>query len=120
MQANGTTERSAIAATQNWLALIDDGDAAESWNQAASLFKAAVSLEQWQKSLAAARVPLGKVVSRSIKSTHYVEELPGAPDGKYFVIEYDTSFEKKRQGTETIVPMMDEDGEWRVSGYFVK
>ncbi len=120
MQTNDMAEQAAITSAHNWLGLIDKGDYAASWNQAAGLFKSAVSMEQWQHSLAAVQAPLGKSISRALKSKKYAEELPGAPDGKYVVIEYDTSFEKKKHGTETVVPMMDEDGEWRVSGYFVR
>ncbi len=36
------------------------------------------------------------------------------------LLKYDTRFEKKRHGTETVVPELDDDGAWRVSGYFVK
>ncbi|MDQ3748894.1 MAG: DUF4019 domain-containing protein, partial [Acidobacteriota bacterium] len=113
-------EQSAVTAAEHWLALIDNDDADESWNQAASLFKTAVTSEQWKSSLDAAQAPLGKVVSRKLKSKQYAKELPGAPDGEYVVIEYETFFEKKKNGTETIVPMKDTDGEWRISGYFVK
>jgi lysyl-tRNA synthetase class 2 len=113
-------EQSAVTAAENWLALIDNDDAGESWNQAASLFKTAVTSEQWKSSLASAQVPLGKVVSRKLKSKRYTKELPGAPDGEYVVVEYETSFEQKKNGTETVVPRKDADGEWRVSGYFVK
>ena len=110
----------ALAAAQEWLELIDRGDSSGSYERAARLFKSAVSLEQWQGSLAAAQAPLGKPLSRTLKSSRYAEELPGAPDGDYYVIEYDTAFERKRNGAETVVPMLDEDGVWRVSGYFVK
>lgn len=120
MQDNRSSETDALAAAQNWLELIDRGDSFESYNSAASLFKSAVSVEQWQSSLAAAQAPLGRPLSRSLKSARYAEELPGAPDGKYYVVEYDTSFERKKNGAETVVPMLDEDGVWRVSGYFVK
>lgn len=114
----GSTD--ALAAAREWLELIDRGDADASYERAAGLFKSAVSSEQWRGSLAAAQGPLGRPLSRSLKSSRYAEELPGAPDGKYYVIEYDTAFEKKRGGTETVVPMLDEDGVWRVSGYFVR
>ena len=83
-------------------------------------FKSVVSSEQWKISFEAAQVPLGKAVSRKLKSQKYAEELPGAPDGEYVVIEYETSFEKKKNGTETITLMKDTDGEWRAAGYFVK
>jgi len=67
-----------------------------------------------------AREPLGKVLWRKVKSATYTKTLPGAPDGEYVVIQYDTSFEHKQSAVETITPMLDQDGKWRVSGYFIK
>ncbi|MGB9178840.1 MAG: DUF4019 domain-containing protein [Pyrinomonadaceae bacterium] len=119
MQTIEDLQKDALAAAQSWLAYVDGNDFDESWNHAASLFKSVVSQEQWRASLEAAQKPIGKAVSRSFKSAQHAEELPGAPDGKYFVIEYETAFEHKRRGTETVV-MMDDDGEWRVSGSFIK
>ncbi len=46
--------------------------------------------------------------------------LPGAPDGEYVVIQYNTEFENKKVAIETITPMLDDDGKWRVSGYYIK
>ena len=120
MQNNEIAEQNAVAAAEKWLAFIDDENIDESWNQAASLFKAAVSLEQWKSAVQAAQAPLGKVVSRRLESKKYAQELPGAPDGEYVVIEYETSFENKKNGIETVTPMKDNDGEWRVSGYYVR
>jgi hypothetical protein len=68
----------------------------------------------------AARAPLGKVLSRTLKSATYATSLPGAPDGEYVVVKFDTSFEKKQSAIETVTPMKDPDGRWRVSGYFIK
>lgn len=67
-----------------------------------------------------ARKPLGAVLSRTFKLAKYSTSLPGAPDGQYVVIQYDTSFENKKSAVETITPMLDRDGQWRVSGYFIK
>ena len=47
-------------------------------------------------------------------------ELPGAPDGEYVVFQFDTQFERKRAAVETVTPMCDPDGSWRVSGYFIR
>ena len=88
--------------------------------EAAEYFRAAVTREQWQRSMRAFRRPLGRVVSRKLKSKQYTNTLPGAPDGEYVVIQYETSFENKKSAIETIIPMLDEDGKWRVSGYYVK
>ena len=118
--ANETAERKAIEASSTWLKLIDNNQYTKSWDTAAELFKNAVSKEQWNQSLAAVRRPLGKVMKRSVKSQQYATSLPGAPDGEYVVIRYETSFEKKKSSIETVTSMLDKDGKWRVSGYFIK
>ena len=118
--ANESAEQAALAAAETWLALIDNDEENESWNQAASNFKIALTAEQWKEALDAAHSPIGKAVSRKLKSKTYATELPGAPDGEYVVVEFETRFEKKQNGTETVVPIKDTDGEWRVSGYFIR
>ena len=53
-------------------------------------------------------------------SATFAKTLPGAPDGQYVVIQFNTSFKKKKSAVETITPMLDKDKKWRVSGYFIK
>ena len=119
-RADDTPEDLAQRAAETWLKLTDAGDGGASWEQAAKAFKGAVTKEQWTGAIAGVRPPLGKVVSRKVKSRQYMEKLPGAPDGKYVVIQYETVFENKAMAVETITPMLDPDGIWRVSGYFVR
>jgi hypothetical protein len=114
--AEATAQKSALA----WLHIVDRGDYGESWDEAAKLFRDAITRADWEKAAAAARDPLGPMVSRKLKSTTYTETLPGAPDGEYVVLQYDTVFANKKAAVETVVPMKDPDGSWRVSGYFIK
>jgi len=115
-----SARKAAVQAAQQWLALVDEGRYAESWAAAAELARNAVQADAWAKALQAARAPLGKVVKRELKSKTYRTTLPGAPDGEYVVIEYATSFANKKEAIETITPMREKDGAWRVSGYFIK
>jgi len=112
-------EDAAQKSAEAWLDLVDEGRYDESWEEAASLVKTSVTKDDWGRSIASARRPLGKLVSRTVKSRTYAETLPGAPDGRYVVIQYDTTFENKKSAMETITPMMDSDGGWRVSGYYI-
>jgi hypothetical protein len=105
---------------RDWLALADAGDAEATWAAAASLFREAVPEDQWARALTAARGPLGPVQTRTLHAAHPATELPGAPDGEYVVFEFHTQFERKRAAVETVSPMRDEDGQWRVSGYYVR
>ena len=115
-----SNEKSAQSAAEAWLALVDAGSYAQSWSESADYFKKAVDQAGWEKSLTGVRTPLGKMSSRTLKSSKYATSLPGAPDGEYVVIQFDTSFEKKATAIETVTPMKDPDGTWRVSGYFIK
>ncbi len=113
-------EKAAVAAAEKWVVLVDGGKYAESWKDAATYFKNAVKQEQWEQAVQAVRNPLGKLVSRKVKSSTYKTALPGAPDGEYVVITFETAFENKKTAIETVTPMMDKDSKWRVSGYFIK
>ena len=113
-------EKQAVAAAESWLALTDDGKYGESWDLAAEYLKNAVTKDDFVKSLTAARKPLGKLKSREVKSKEYRTSLPGAPDGEYVVIQFKTSFENKNSAIETITPMLDKDGKWKVSGYYIR
>ncbi len=113
-------EKTAVARAEAWLKLVDQGKYSSSWREAAGYFKQAVEKAQWEKSMGTVRKPLGKVLSRKVKSSTYATSLPGAPDGAYVVILFETSFMNKKSAIETVTPMLDKDGKWRVSGYFIK
>ena len=115
----GDAEEKAEAAALAWLELVDSEQWTETWSQASALFQGAVGQQQWAQQLRSVRGPLGKVESRNLKSANHMTSLPGAPDGDYVVIQFDTVFEHKASAVETVTPMLD-GGEWRVSGYFVR
>jgi hypothetical protein len=113
-------EKEAQAVAEQWLTLIDDGKFAESWQGAASVFQAAVTQQQWQSALDTFRKPLGSLIVRKLQKAQYATTLPGAPDGHYVVLQFDTSFANKKAAVETVTPMQDQNGKWKVSGYFIK
>jgi hypothetical protein len=118
--ADSTPEAKAVESAESWLALTDQGKYGERWDSAAEYLKDAVGREDLVRSLTAARKPLGKLKSRELKSKEYRTSLPGAPDGKYVVIQFKTAFENKKSAIETVTPMLGKDGTWRVSGYYIR
>ena len=116
----GSPEEAATKAAEDWLVLTDSGQYAESYNQAAAYFKQVVTREQWETAMQTVRDPLGKVISREPLSAKFFKSLPGAPEGSYVVVEFKVSFEGKKDAKETVTPMLDPDGQWRVSGYYIK
>ena len=118
--SNPEAEAKALTTAEAWLVLVDSGQYAESWDEAASFFRGAVPEEKWVEMMNAARKPFGKNISRKLKSEKYRTSVPGAPDGEYVIIQFKASFENKKSAVETITPMLDKDGTWRVSGYYMK
>src|SRR5450759_3965899 len=82
----------AQVAAKSWLALTDSAKYGQSWDDAASFFKGAVTKADWEKAVKGVRSPLGAVKARKVKAA----------------------------AIETVTPMHDKDGTWRVSGYFIK
>ena len=113
-------EAAAVSAAEKWLATIDEGLYAASWKKAAEFFRNAIKPEQWEQGMQVSRKPLGKLISRKVQTKTFKTSLPGAPDGEYVIIQFETSFENKEIAIEKVTPMMDKDGNWRVSGYYIK
>ena len=120
LQADDGRVDDALEVARAWLELVDQGEYDKSWEEAAAYFRNALDREQWQQTMSGFRRPLGEVVSRELLEAKYRSHLAGAPDGEYVVIRFKTSFSNKVDALETITPMLDPDGQWRVSGYFIK
>ena len=92
----------------------------ESWRLAGELLKVAVAQEEWTAKLSVTLGPLGKKTSRGVRSSEYSTTMPGAPDGEYVLLQFDTSFENKQSAVETVVMTKESDGLWRTSGYYIR
>jgi hypothetical protein len=118
--ADEAAEKAATAAAPAWLSQIDAGSYTNSWRDASAYFKGAVSEKGWQDALAGARKPLGKLLSRKLTKAQSATSLPGAPDGNYVVMQFDSSFANKKNAVETVTFMQEKDGKWKAAGYYIK
>jgi len=117
---NNDTTKAVINEAEKWLALIDGGNYPQSWQDASAIFHSGVTKASWQQSMETSRKPLGNLVSRKVKSAQLMKELPGAPDGQYVVMQFETSFAGKKSAIETVTFMLEKDGHWKSAGYFIK
>jgi hypothetical protein len=118
--AEEAARKVAAEAARSWLALVDAGEYARSWNAAAALFQKQVTSDRWVETVRGVRGQLGKFVSRKPTKSDYSRTLPGAPDGEYVVQQYSSAFENKKEAVEHVVLMKEKDGSWKVVGYFIK
>ena len=121
---HAAAEAKALEVAKAWLALVDAGKNFESWNATTPFFKYTVPREKWDARLVNARTPLGPVKSRTLAWKKYTTEMEYAPKGEYVVIVFRTVFynmpKGMREQIETITPMLQKDGTWKISGYSIK
>lgn len=117
---NKKENKKAQMESTNWLVQIDKGEYLESWDSAAQYFQNQILQDRWAATLKASRSPLGNSTSRNINSSEFKSELPGAPDGNYYILTYKSSFENKASAIETVTLTKSLDGKWRVVGYYIK
>lgn len=110
----------AVAIAEKWLALIDTGNYSESWSNASAIFRGGVTEPAWENSMNTFRKPLGALISRKLQSAQSMTEMPGAPDGQYVLMQFQSSFASKKSAIETVTFMREKDGQWRSAGYFIK
>ncbi len=113
-------ETAALESETQWLRLVDAGDYADAWKNAARIMQEAAPEPAFAKAMAGARTPLGALAARTLKQVQTTKHLPGVPDGLYVVAIYNARFANKADGVETIVASQKPDGSWHVSGYFIR
>lgn len=117
---SASREKAATAAAEKWLVVVDKGQYAESWQEAAAYFRNSITKQDWERAVQSVRKPLGNLISRKIKSAVYKTSLPGVPDGEYVVMQFNSSFTNKKSAVETVTTVLDKDGEWKAVGYFIR
>ena len=108
-----------LISANTWVGLVDAKRWDDSWAAAGSLFKSRMPQANWASAIAPVREPLGAVSSRAVKTITKSKSLPGAPDGEYEVVQYQTTFANKAAATETVVLAHEASG-WKVDGYFIR
>ena len=110
----------AQAAARGWLARLDADDAGACWDQSSAAFRKAVTRDKWISDLKTLRDTVGPVRQRDAGDARFTRSLPGAPPASYVLIQNSVSFEKRPAGIETVTMVREEDGNWRLAGYFIR
>lgn len=110
----------ATAAAMQFLTLVDADKFEQSWEDTADLLKKKISRKDWNENLAKARGALGPVIERAQEGIKYSSEAKDSPEGDYIVLIFESRFQAADDITETVTVMLEEDGVWRVAGYYVQ
>jgi hypothetical protein len=111
-------EKEGRAAAEQWLALIDAANYPAAYALELPRLQAALTEEQFVRSMQGRRQPFGRVLSRVFIGAAYTRKLTGAPDGHYESILFRTSFGHKSVAAERVILRREAEG-WRVVDYRV-
>jgi hypothetical protein len=103
-----------------WLKQMDKNKCDICWEQSAECMRKTLSKKDWQLAQEKTRCTLGKLISRKTISKEYTTTMRDLPEGEFVVIQFQTTFENGKEVVETITPMKEKDGNWRVSEYIIK
>ena len=113
-------EEAAKKAAEFWLTFIDATKYVESYENASQQMRDLISKKEWKGVMEITRTPLGEVQSREFKSAKFVKSLKAAPEHEGMIIEYQSSFTNKDSATELITLILQKNGQWQVTAYFIR
>ena len=102
-----------IDAMLAWLAIMDSGAYARSWELAAPYFQSAVTKEEWISKSKQIRQPLAAVRARNLNSVRFLQA------GTWCEAKFNTTFAGLPDATETVT-FSQQAGAWKAIGYFIK
>ena len=107
-----------------WLALIDNEKYADGWQQASPLLQKKTSQQEWVKTVAELRKPLGTANARYIATANSAKSLSGFPDGDYVILQFYTTFSGKGLALEAITLAKSNDTtdseDWKIVEYSMR
>jgi hypothetical protein len=107
-------------AAEDFLHLVDIGEYEQSWESSSTLMRERIFLEVWSRQIPLMRARVGQLKNRKQESASISDQAEGAPEGSYMTLSYESSFENNSSVMETVNLVLEEDGRWRVIGYFLK
>lgn len=117
--ATDSAEAAAQRAAESWLALVDRGQYAASWDSAATVFKRAGTPPQWAAAVRQVREQAGPLESRSLQQRQVTTTLDNFPPGEYAIFQYHTAT-GGRAVNETVIMQQDGARGWRLAAYLVR
>ncbi len=102
-----------LRAMESWLALLDGGDYARSWETAAPYFQRVMAKGEWVARGEKIRRPLGNVLSRKLTVARF------SALGTRLEMRFATAFDGLLAATETVTFAKQAGGEWQSIGYLI-
>lgn len=103
----------------SFAALLDAGETAAAWQAFTPMARVIKNEEQWQRLHKTLRSAYGPVEQRTLRGITEQNRYPMLPDGRYALVQFDTTFLHKQNAIETAILTLGPDGNWQVHDYVI-
>lgn len=107
----------ASAEGSHFIALLDQQQYRNAWNDAGSILKELVPMEIWTEGVRFLRGAFGQTSSRKLIKHESMNAISGGLTGNFYRILYRTQFYGEGTKEETLILMNEELDRWRVISY---
>jgi hypothetical protein len=105
----------ALAIAKTFIIEVDKDDG-HPWGYFSPLAQKQTTEAQWKVAMVTLKAISGRVVRRENLVWAYLDRLPDAPPGRYFIFDFDSKFERFAMNERVV--MVQEGATWKVAGYF--
>lgn len=109
----------AAAAAGSFVTLLDAKVPGDAWQMFTPFAQISKPRDQWQELQQTLRTAYGPLEKRTLRGVTLQNRYTMLPDGRFAIVQFDTSFDKKQGAIETVVLARFEDGRWRVHDYVI-
>ena len=109
-------QKQAVAKAKSILRKIDAGQYKQAYQNASKILKSQVDETQFAEGIEAAKEQMGPLTARSFNSAKHHTALPSIGEGDFFILKWNSSFEKLVSGSEVMI-LSRERGSWKMVGY---
>jgi hypothetical protein len=115
----GTEQKDVIDAAEEFLAALDEDDPELGHSRLSAFVRRSVGRAQFVAGHKANVARYGSLKDRKLVTAFAVVPAPGLPPGRYFAVQFRSTFENAADQTETVMLNLDEDGTWRANAHAI-
>lgn len=114
-EGNADERAMAVDVATRFLDQLDGGQYGSTWELTGAHMRRLTSRPMWAATLSGMRGGSGPLKSRELEGATFATTLPASPPGHYFVLRFDSRFEKLAVEEKVVLNL--EQGRWRIEGY---
>lgn len=118
---SNATQEEAVSVAQKWLELVESGQLNEGWKTLSSQYKINVTQQKWQTVCNSVYNKPTKAIDRKIiHISQWHDRNSDNDESSYVTIRFKTTYDDKTERVQMITPRLEQDGQWRVAGFYFR